>query len=104
MRGQHLVVVRAIGIRRAVHAGRADLAEHLEVDVLAGVHGALEHHVLEEMREAGLARRLVSAADVVPDRDRDERHAAIGVEDDLDSVVEDVSLVRKLGVCFGREQ
>ena len=34
---------------------------------LADVRAALEHHVLEQVREAGLARDLVLRADVVPE-------------------------------------
>ena len=49
---------------------------------------ALEHQVLEEMRDAGFARRLVGAADLVPDHVRDDRRAVVGDDDDLHAVVE----------------
>ena len=41
--------------------------EHLEVRVARRVLRALEHHVLEQVREAGAAGRLVRGADVVPE-------------------------------------
>ena len=50
--------------------------------------GALEHQVLEEMRDAGLAERIVRRAVAVPDHVGDDRHAAIGDDDDLEAVVE----------------
>jgi hypothetical protein len=40
---------------------------------LLDVHRALEHEVLEEMREAGLPGRFVPGAHVVPEVDADDR-------------------------------
>ena len=48
--------------------------------------GALEHQMLEEMREAGFARRLVGRADLVPDHLRDDRRAVIRDHHDLQAV------------------
>ena len=43
----------------------------------ADVGGPLEHHVLEEVREAGAALALVARADVVVDRDGKDRRRVI---------------------------
>ncbi len=66
VRRQRLEVVRAVEPRRAVErpAGALDEGHVLR---LADVRAALEHHVLEQVREAGLARDLVLGADVVPE-------------------------------------
>jgi hypothetical protein len=54
------------------------------------VLGALEHQMLEEVREAGLARPLVLRADVIPQVDRDDRTRVVLVQKDVESVVERV--------------
>ena len=99
----HLVVVGAIGIGRAVDLERPDALQDPEVLVLAGVLGALKHHVLEQVRKPGLAGKLVAAADVVPDAHRDLGNRPIDVQDDLEPVVEPKGLVRHLeGLASGR--
>ncbi len=55
---------------------------------LGDVARALEHDVLEEVGEAGLARDLVLGADVVPEVDRDDRGEVILGHDDAEAVVE----------------
>jgi hypothetical protein len=42
--------------------------------------------MLEEMREARLAGRLIRRADLVPDHVRDHRRAPVGDDDDLQAV------------------
>ena len=49
---------------------------------------ALEHQMLEEMGDAGLADRIVGRAVAVPDHVRDDGHAAVGHDHHLESVVE----------------
>ena len=49
--------------------------------------------MLEQMGEAGLAVGLVLRADIVPDRDRDDRRLAVLVDDDPEAVVEGELLV-----------
>ena len=68
IRGQRVVIERALLVRRAVHASA--VAEDGE-EVLAGtdVRRALEHHVLEQMREAAAPVPFVARADVVDDGD-----------------------------------
>ena len=77
----------------AVLVGRADQLERLEEFALV-VLRALEHQVLEQVREAGAAGRLVLAADVVPDVDRDDRRLAVGVHDHAQAVGQGELLVR----------
>ena len=62
--GSTLVVVGAVGAGRAVERA-AVRGDELEVLALADVPAALEHHVLEEVREAAAAALLVARADVV---------------------------------------
>jgi hypothetical protein len=61
-----------------------------EVRVLSGtdVGGALEHHVLEEVREAGAALALIARADVVIDRDGEDRRRVIFRDDHAQPVFE----------------
>ena len=51
--------------------------EQLDVLIAGHVLRALEHHVLEEVREAGAARLLVGGPDVIPEVDRDERQPVV---------------------------
>ena len=46
--------------------------------------------MFEEMREAGLARRLVGGADLVPDHVGDDRRAAVRNDDEFEAVLERV--------------
>ena len=63
-----------------------------KVRVARDVLRPLEHHVLEEVREAGAAGRLVHRADVVPDVHGDERQPLILGKDHLEAVGERVLL------------
>ena len=77
------VVVGGEGVLLPAHARH-------HVRELAGrmLGGALEHQVLEEMREAGLAGRLVGGADLVPDHVGDHRRAVVGNDHQLEAVGE----------------
>ena len=55
---------------------------------------ALEHQVLEQVREARLPGPLVLRTDVIPDVDGDDRGLVILVHDQRQSVVEHEALVR----------
>jgi hypothetical protein len=50
--------------------------------------GALEHQVLEKMRQAGFAGRLVGGADLVPDHLGDDGGAVIRDHHNLQAVAE----------------
>ncbi len=83
--GRHgLPVVRPIGARRPVDRRTRSL-QGLEVAVRL-VRRPFEHQVFEQMRETRLAGLLVPRADVIPDIDRDERHAPVLVDDDVETV------------------
>ena len=84
--GTRLEVVGAVEVGGAVDVGGAGGLEQLEVRVGGDVLRALEHHVLEQVREAGAARHLVGRADVVPEVDRDQRQPLVLREDDLEAV------------------
>ena len=79
--GRGLEIVGAIWARRAVQRA-AGLGDDLEVLFVADVLRALEHHVLEEVREAGLADLLAGRADVVGDVDVYEGVGYVPVQDD----------------------
>ena len=87
VRGKRLEVVRPVEPGRAVHRPAGGLDER-DVLGLADVRRALEHHVLEEVREAGLARLLVLRSDVVPDVDRHDRRQVVLGDDQAEAVRE----------------
>ena len=66
----------------------ADGGEDLREAPLRILLGALEHQVLEEMGEPGLAGLLVRRPDLVPDHVGHDRRAVVGNDDDLEPVVE----------------
>ena len=91
-----LEVVGAVFVRGAVEVGGADPLEHLEV-VVVEVLAAVEHQVLEEVREAGLAGLLVLRAHVVPDVHRHDRRLVVLVHDQRQAVAEHELLVGDVG-------
>src|SRR5439155_5198545 len=91
MTRQRLEVVGAIqpGARVQGASGALDQAEVLAlVDVLR----ALEHHVLEEVREAGLAGLLMLARDVVPQVDGDHGRAVIPRQDHAQAIFQAMAI------------
>src|SRR5262249_13867242 len=90
-----LIVVRHIVMRGAVeHASRR--IDQLDVHHLAGMFGALKHHVFEEVREAAAAARLQAKSNVVVDTHGHYRRYAVGRNDDAQAVGELVGLDRNL--------
>ena len=88
-RRHYLPVVRAIRVGGPVEQ-RARRLQRLEVPRVVML-GALEHQVLEQVREAGAARVLVLRADVVPDVDRHDRTRVVLVHEHRQAVREDAS-------------
>ena len=91
--GRHdFEVVRVVETGGAVQdsAGALDELDELH---LAEVFRALEHHVLEEMREAGAPLRLDAEADAVVHGDRGRRHRLVGGDHDAQPILE-----REVGV------
>jgi hypothetical protein len=86
-RGKRLEVVRAIE-----RSGRVVLraARVHQLRQVAQALGALEHHVLEEVRHAGLAVALVPRADEVRDVDGHGRLRRVGEQQHREPVVEAV--------------
>jgi hypothetical protein len=89
---QRLEVVGAIEVGGAVDVGAAGRLDDGEVLVLGHVGRALEHHVLEEVREAAAPGSLVQAAHVVPDAHRHQGQAGVVVQQHRQAVVERVRL------------
>jgi len=54
--------------------------------------GGAKRHVLQKVREPGLARHLVAGAHLVDHLDADDREVAVFEQDDRHAVVEDVPL------------
>ena len=69
IRRHGLEVVRPVEAGRAVQVAGAGALEQLDVLVARHVLRALEHHVLEQVREAGAPGGLVGRADVIPQVD-----------------------------------
>ena len=69
---EHRLVVGRVGVALA-----ADRRDHRGVRLGLDVLRALEHQVLEEMREPGAARLLVLRADVIPELQVDDRRRVI---------------------------
>ena len=80
-----------VGVAASADA-RDDRGVRLGLDVLR----ALEHHVLEEVREPGAARPLVLRADVIPDRDVHDRRRVILGQDHAQPVRQRRDLVLEL--------
>jgi hypothetical protein len=81
----HLVVVGEVVVGGGVVEAAHVLGE--AVDALRReVPGGLEHHVLEEMGEAGAALRIVLRPDAVPDLDGDVGGGPVGRDIDLEPV------------------
>jgi hypothetical protein len=66
------------------------------------VLAAVEHQVLEQVRESRSARRLVLRADVVPDRDGDDRGLVVLVHDHPQPVVQAKLGERDVGILRER--
>ena len=92
--GHDLPVIRAIGVRRPVER-RARGLQRLEEPAVV-VLGALEHQMLEEVREAGVPRPFVFGSDVIPDVDRDDRTPVRFVQQHVEAVGERVLAERNI--------
>jgi hypothetical protein len=89
LRRHHFPVVGAVGVGRAVH----EAAGFLQGFEIAGrmMGRALEHQVLEEVREAGASGLFVARAHVVPHAHGRHRDVAVFVHDDVEPVGKRVS-------------
>ena len=79
-RRHRLEIIGAVVPGGPVVIGRADILQVGE-EVARQILGAVEHQMLEQMREAGLALGLVLGPDIVPGADRDHRRLVVLVDD-----------------------
>ncbi len=91
--GQMAYLAHRLGIDRSL-----ERLEELAVQVLR----ALEHQVLEQVREAGLAELLVLAADVIPDVDRHDRRLVVLLHHEREPVREHELRERDVALCGDR--
>ncbi len=90
--GHSLEIIGPVEPGGAVEVGRAHLFEWLEI-VVVGILRPIEHQMLEQVGEAGLARRLILRPDMIPDRDRDDGRLAVLVHDHAQAVRQDELLI-----------
>ena len=100
-RRHDLPVVGAIGVRRSVEQ-RSRLLQRMEVSLVV-VRRPFEHQVLEEVREAGAARRLVLRPHVIPHVHRHDRAVVILVNDHRQAVWQRVAGVGDLHRVLTRD-
>ena len=85
MRGEDFIVVGPVEGRRGVQRA-ARLLHKPEVPVRRHVPGALEHHVLEQVGEAGFPGRLVLRPDMVPEIDSHHGERIVHVQEHVQAV------------------
>ncbi len=85
---QHLVVGGVVVAGEGVFF-RAEVTQDARGLARADLGAALEHHVLQGVRQAGLARGFVAGTDLVPDLRDHHRGAVVFAHHDLEAVVED---------------
>ena len=88
---EHRLVVGRVGVALA-----ADRRDHRRVRLGLDVLRALEHQVLEEVREAGAARLLVLRADVIPELQVHDRRRVVLGQDHRQAVRQRGHLVLEL--------
>ena len=95
-----LEVVGPVLVGGAVEVGGAGGLDHVE-EAVRGVLAAVEHQVLEQVGEAAAPRALVLGAHVVPDVDGRDRRLVVLVDQERESVGQDVALVRDVDRLTG---
>ena len=91
------VIIRGEGILLAAELGD----EAREFALRMGLR-ALEHQMLEEMRDPGTAARLIGRADAIPDHVGHDRRAMIRDDDDVEAVRQ-AELADRHGIAPGAE-
>ena len=96
---EHLDVVARVFLRRERVELAADRVDRLR-DVFGGARvGALEEHVLDEVRDAAALVALVPRAAHQPHADRHRPHVRHRLGDEAETVVEDVANNHALRSC-----
>ena len=93
-------VVGAVLVGRPVEIGGSGPLQR-GLKFLVVVLAAVEHQMLEEMRETGVTRLLILGAHVIPDVHRDDRGLMVFVHDHRQTVGQDEPLVRNVGCGLG---
>ncbi len=97
-RGRNVLeVIRPVLVRRAVQVGRTEPLEHLKV-VVVEVLAPVEHQMLEQVREAALARLLILRSYVIPDVHGYDRRFVVLVHEERETVLEYELLIRDVDV------
>ena len=98
-----LEIVGAVEIGGAVVIGGPHFLQVLEI-ILGGVLAAVEHQMFEQMRETRLALGFVLGTDIVPHCDRDDRRLAVGMDDDIEAILERELLVGDVDLVDERRE
>ncbi len=85
--GHRLVVGRAVGVGGAVGVAAVGVDQEVELSH-AHVLGALEHHVFEEVGEAGAALALILGAHLIANANRVYRRVVIFRDDHAETVIQ----------------
>jgi hypothetical protein len=93
---RHCLVIGRPIVRSRPVVRAADAFSQPIVDTIRDVPGAGEHHVLEQVRKAGAARRLVLGSDVIPDVDGHGGRRPIDRRDNGQPIRQGVGLERDL--------
>lgn len=103
MAGHRLVVIGSVLVGGAIHV-TTGLVDDAHVLLITHMLGSLEHHVLEEVREAGLAHRLAGGTDVIGHIQVNQGIRVIRRQDHSQAIIQLVHLVgdgelsRRLGL------
>ena len=93
VRGKRLEVIGAVKIGGAVDVAGAVCFQVMKVLLGPDVLRALEHHVFEQVGEAGAPGAFVRGTDVVPQVDRDQGKPVILRQDHLQPVLQSVFFI-----------
>ena len=88
-------VIRPVLAGRAIHARRAGLGKRRE-ELAVTVRRPLEHQVLEQVGEAGLAVWLVGRPHAIPHADEHRWHRVVAVHENREAIVQPEHLVRNI--------
>ena len=97
VRRQRFKIIRAVKVCCAVDLAGSRRLEVPEVALFADVPGSLEHHVFEQVSEAGEAGALIGRADVIPDIHGHERQTVVLEQNHIEAVGESVFFVVEFG-------
>ena len=106
VRGHRFVIISDVVMGGPVQDAARGIDE-LDVHHLAGMLGALKHHVLKKMREAAAAAGLEAKSDIVVDADGRDRRGAVGGDDHAEAIFQrgaldgNVQGIQRLSLVLG---